>query len=58
MLIGLEFLSDNKCQVYIENETFKIGIEDQAKATVPLYVRDRSEPPTDKKACVLQTKTS
>ena len=56
MLIGLEFLCDNKCQVDIENETLKIRIRDQAETTVPLYVGDRLEPPTNKRACVLQTK--
>ena len=55
MLIGLKFLCDNKCQVDIENDTLKTGIRDQAETTVPLYVGDRLEPPTDKRACVLQT---
>ena len=55
VLIGLKFLCDNKCQVDIENETLKIRIGDQAETTVPLYVGDRLEPPTDRRACVLQT---
>ena len=57
VLIGLKFLCDNKCQVDIENETLKIRIRDQAETTVPLYVYvgDRLEPPTDERACVLQT---
>ena len=54
VLIGLKFLCDNKCQVEFENETLKIRIRDQAGTTVPLYVGDRLEPPTDKRACVLQ----
>ena len=54
-LISLKFLCDNKCQVDIENETLKIRIRDQAETTVPLYVGDRLEPPTDERACVLQT---
>ena len=54
-LIGLRFLCDNKCQVDIESESLKIRIRDQAETTVPLYVGDRLEPPTDEKACVLQT---
>ena len=53
VLIGLKFLCDNECQVDIENETLKIRIRDQAETTVPLYVGDRLEPPTDKRACVL-----
>ena len=53
--IGLKFLCDNKCQVDIENETLKIRIRDQTETTVPLYVGDRLEPPTDERACVLQT---
>ena len=52
MLIGLKFLCDNKCQVDIETETLKIKIRDQAETTVPLYVGDRLEPPTDERACV------
>ena len=55
VLIGLKFLCDNKCQVDIETETIKIRIRDQAETTVPLYVGDRLEPPTDEKACVLLT---
>ena len=55
MLIGLKFLCDNKCQVDIENETLEIRIRDQAETTVPLYVGDRLEPPTDERAYVLQT---
>ena len=55
VLIGLKFLCDNKCQVDIENETLKIRIRDQTETTVPLYVGDRLEPPTDERACVLQT---
>ena len=55
VLIGLEFFCDNKCQVDIETETLKNRIRDQAGKTVPLYVGDRLEPPTDKRACVLQT---
>ena len=55
VLIGLKFLCDNKCQVDIENETLKIRIRDQAETTIPLYVGDRLEPPTDERACVLQT---
>ena len=55
VLIGLKFLCDNKCQVDIENETLKIRTRDQAETTVPLYVGDRLEPPTDETACVLQT---
>ena len=56
VLIGLEFLRDNKFQVDIENDTNKIRIRDQAETTVPLYVGDRLEPPTDKRASVLQIK--
>ena len=55
VLIGLKFLCDNKCQVDIENETLKIRMRDQAERTVPLFVGDRLEPPTDKRACVLRT---
>ena len=55
VLIGLKFLCDNKCQVDIENETLKIRKRDQAETTIPLYVADRLEPPTDETACVLQT---
>ena len=55
VLIGLKFLCDNKCQIDIETETLKIRIGDQAETTVPLYVGDRLEPPTDERACVLQT---
>ena len=55
VLIGLKLLYDNKCQVDIENETLKIRIKDQAETTIPLYVEDRLEPPTDEKACVFQT---
>ena len=55
VLIGLKFLCDNKSQVDIENETLKIRIRDQAETTVPLYVGDRLEPPTDERACVPQT---
>ena len=53
--IVLKFLCDNKCQVDIEHETLKIRIRDQAGKTLPLHVGDRLEPPTDKRACVLQT---
>ena len=53
--IGLKFLCVNKCQVDIENETLKIRLGDQAETTVPLYVGDRLEPPTDERACVRQT---
>ena len=53
VLIGLKFLCDNKCQVDIENETLKISIRDQAETTVPLYVADRLELPTDERACGL-----
>ena len=55
VLIGLKILCDNKCQVDIETETLKIRIRGQAETTVPLYVGDRLEPPTDERACVLQT---
>ena len=55
VLIGLKFLCDNKCQVDIENETLKIRIRDQTETTVPLYVGDRLEPPTEESVCVLQT---
>ena len=55
VLIGLKFLCDNKCQVDIETETLKIRFRDQAKTTVPLYVGDRLEPPTDERARVFQT---
>ena len=55
VLIGLQFLCDNKRQVDIENETLKIRISDQAKTTIPLYVGDRSKLPTAEMACVLQT---
>ena len=41
VLIGLKFLCDNKCQVDIEKETYKIRIKDQAETTIPLYVGDR-----------------
>ena len=54
VLIRLKFLCDNKCKVGIETETFKIRIRDQAETTVPLYVGDRLEPPTDERACVFQ----
>ena len=39
----------------MENETLKIRIRDQAETTVPLYVGERLETPTDEKACALQT---
>ena len=55
VLIALKFLCDNKCQVDIETETLKIRIKDQAETTVYFYVGDRLEPPTDKRAYVLQT---
>ena len=55
VLIGLKFLCDNKCQVDIENGTLEIRIRDQSETTVPLYVGDHLEPPTNKTACVLQT---
>ena len=55
MLFGIKFLCDNKFQVDIEQETLKIRIRHQAETTVPLYVGDRLEPPTDERACVLQT---
>ena len=55
VLIGLKFLCDNKCQVDLENETLTLKIRDEAETTVPLYVADRLEPPTDEKACVFQT---
>ena len=55
VLIGLKFLCDNKCQVDIETETLKIRKRDQAETTVPLYIGDHLERPTDKKACVLHT---
>ena len=55
VLIGLKFSCDNKCQVDIEHEILKIRIRDQAETTVPLYVGERLEPPTDEKACVFQT---
>ena len=55
VLIGPKFLCDNKCQVDFENETLKITIKDQAETTVALYVVDPLEPPTDERACVLQT---
>ena len=55
VLIGLKFLCDNKGQVDIAHETLKIRRRDQAENTVPLYVGDRLEPPTDERACVLQT---
>ena len=55
VLIGRIFLCDNKCQVDIENETLKSRIRDQAETTVPPYVGDPLEPPTDEMACVLQT---
>ena len=54
VLIGLKFLCDNKCQVDIESKILKIRIRDQTETTVPLYVGDRLEPPTDERACVLQ----
>ena len=54
-MIGLKFLCDSKCQVDIENETLKIIRGVEAETTVPLYVGDRLEPPTDERACVLQT---
>ena len=44
VLIGLQFLCHNKCQVDIETETLKFSIRDQAETTVPLYVGDRLEP--------------
>ena len=55
MLIRPKILCDNKCQVDIENENLKTRIRDQAETTVPLYVGDRLEPPTDGRACVFQT---
>ena len=55
VLFGLKFLCDNKCQVDIENETLKNRIGDQAETTIPLYVGDHLEPPTDERACLLQT---
>ena len=55
VLIGLKFLCDNKCQVDIEKETLKIRTKGQTETTVPLYVGDRLEPPTNERACVLQT---
>ena len=55
VLIGLKFLCDNKSQVDNENGTLEIRKRDQAETTVPLYVGDRLEPPTDERACVLQT---
>ena len=55
VLIGLKFLCDSKCQADIEQETLKFRIRDQAETTVPLYVGDRLEPPTDERACVRQT---
>ena len=55
VLNGLNFLRDNKCQVDIETETLKSRIRDLAETTIPLYVGDRLEPPTNEKACVLQT---
>ena len=55
VLIGLKILCDNNCQVAIEKETIKIRIRDQAETTIPLHVGDRLEPPTDERACVLQT---
>ena len=48
-------MCDIKCQVDIKTETLKIRVRDQAETTVPLYVGDRVEPPTDERACVLQT---
>ena len=56
VLIGLKFLCDKKCQVDIEHETLKNRIRDQVETTVPLYVGDRLEPPTNERACVLRTK--
>ena len=44
VLIGLNILCDNKCQVDIETETLKIRIGDQAETTVPLCVGDRRRP--------------
>ena len=38
----------------IEIETLSIRIKDQAETTVPLKVRDRSEPSIHGRACVLQ----
>ena len=55
MLIGLKILCDNRCQVDIEQETLKISLRDQAETTVPLYVGELLEPPTDERSCVLQT---
>ena len=55
VLIELNFLCDNKCQVDNEKETFKIRIRDQSETAVPLYVGDRLEPPTNERAFVLQT---
>ena len=55
VLIRLKFLCDNKRQVDIEQETLKIRIRDQAETTVPLYVGDRLEPPTEERACGLQS---
>ena len=55
VLIGPKFLCNNKCQVDIENDTLNFRIRDQAETTIPLYVGDRLDPPTDKKAFDLQT---
>ena len=55
VLIGVKFLCYNKFQIDIGNETFKIEKRDQAETKLPLFVGDRLEPPTDERACVLQT---
>ena len=55
VLIAPNFLRDNKCQVDIENQTLKFRIRDQAETTVTLYVEDLLQPPTNERACVIQT---
>ena len=55
VFIGQKFLCDNNCQVDIENETLKVRKRVQAETRVPVYKGDRLEPPTDERACVLQT---
>ena len=57
VLIGVKILCDNKCQFVIEDETLKIRKRDQTETTVPLYVGDRLEPPTDQRAWSSKPKT-
>ena len=55
VLIGLNCFCNNKCEVDIENKILKIKIRYQAETADSPYEGDCSEPPTNDKACVLQT---